>query len=124
LSLGGKNVKTFTLILFLVPATLALCTVACQDPRVPALEQRVTNLEQRTLQLEAQHNADANQESQRREDLRTCIANANAQYQSDIQSNGIKNGRDTVSVPVTVMAAMDRRKQQKIEECKLLYGTR
>jgi uncharacterized membrane protein YhiD involved in acid resistance len=112
-----------TPICFLAIAAVACSTIACQDGRVTRLEQRVSNLEQRTQQLESQHNADANQESQRRENLRVCVANADAQYQSDIRSNGTKNGRDTVSVPVTVMVAMDRRKQQKIEECKLLYGT-
>jgi hypothetical protein len=115
-------VKNITTVLSLLVATLPLYTLACQDSRVPALEQRLASLEQRTSQLETQRAADASQESQRREELRTCIANANSQYQSDIQSNGTKNGRDTVSVPVTLMAAMDRRKQQKIEECKLLYA--
>ncbi len=110
-------------ICFLAIATVALPTSACQDERVTRLEQRVSTPEQRTQQLESQHNADANQESQRRENLRVCVANADTQYQSDIRSNGTKNGRDTVSVPVTIMVAMDRRKQQKIEECKLLYGT-
>jgi len=98
-------------ILFLAAATLPLSNLSCQDPRVPSLEQRVNNLEQRTQQLETQRAADASQEWKQREGLRLCVANANDEYLSDIRSNGTKNGRDTVSVPVTAMAAMDRRKQ-------------
>ena len=116
--------KKVSPIIFFAVATFSLFTISCQDPRVPSLEQRVSNLEQRTQQLESQHKIDADQESQRLEKLKQCIADANTQYQSDIRSNGTKNGPGTLSIPVVAMAAMDRRKQQKIEECKLLYGAR
>ena len=71
--------------------------------------------------LDATVNKASDDDAARREHLTQCIANANATYESNIMSNGSKTGKGTYSVPLAAEAEFRRQKQDKIEECKLLY---
>lgn len=97
-------------------------SVGCQDSRVPNLEQRVSRLEQSVQQLESERDKSAKDDSDRRARLESCVAQANAAFDSNLVSNGTKNRSGSYSVPVPVMAEMQRQKQGKIEECRLLYS--
>lgn len=109
--------QTATLLL-----VIAAASVGCQDSRVPSLEQRVSRLEQSVQQLETERVKSADDDSARRAKLEGCVAQANATFDSNIASNGTKNRSGTYSVPVPVLAEMQRQKQGKIEECRLLYS--
>lgn len=104
--------------LFLIIAA----SVGCQDSRVTALEQRVGRLEQSIRQLESEHDKTDKDESARRAKLESCVAEANAAFDRNIAGNGTKTRSGSYSVPVPVLAEMQRQKQGKIEECRLLYS--
>jgi hypothetical protein len=111
--------------LILQTATLLLTISAilgCQDSRVAALEQRVSRLEQSVNQLEAGRAKTNADELARRERLESCVAEANAAFDRDKVSNGTKARNGSYNVPVPVVAEMQRQKQGKIEECRLLYS--
>lgn len=100
-----------------------LCMVAgCQDSRVPALEQRVKQLEERTRQLEAEETKNTNDDDVRRLKLENCVAEANADFQKNLENNGTKARNGSYTVPVPLLEQMQRQKQSKIEECRLLYS--
>lgn len=90
----------------------------CQDSRVPSLEQRVSRLEQSVRQLESERVKSADDDSARRAKLESCVAQANATFDSNLVSNGTKNRSGTYSVSVPVLAEMQRQKQGKIEESR------
>ncbi len=94
----------------------------CQDTRVPALEERVKQLEERTRQLEAERTKSADNDAARRGKLESCVADANADFQRNLESNGTKAGHGSYNVPVPLLEQMQRQKQAKIEECRLLYS--
>ncbi len=104
-------------LLFIV----AILTIGCQDSLVPALEQRVARLEQSVHQLESERDRGVSDESPRRAKLEGCVAAANVEFQNNVAGNGTKARNGSYSVPVGVLAEMQRQKQGKIEECKLLY---
>jgi hypothetical protein len=108
--------QTATLLLVMV------ASVGCQDSRVPNLEQRVSRLEQSVQQLESERDKAGKDDSDRRAKLESCVAHANANFDSTLASNGTKNGRGSYSVPVAVLAEMQKQKQGKVEECRLLYA--
>ena len=105
-----------------VLAILALTTACQQDARLTSLEQRVSRLEQSARQFEAGRDKNAADESARRAKLESCVGEANAAYDRNIVSNGTKGRNGNYSVPVTVASEMNKLKQSKIEECKLLYS--
>lgn len=108
---------------FLVAAiTSALSLTGCQDTRVTNLEKRVGNLEQTLHQLEADKTKAADDDSARRAKLESCVADANAAFQTDMIINGTKQRNGSYNVSVPVLEQMERRKQGKIEECRLLYS--
>lgn len=94
----------------------------CQDSRVTDLEKRVEHLEKTTHQLEADRTKAADDDSARRAKLETCVEDANSAFQTDMVSNGTKQRNGSYNVPVPVLEQMERRKQGKIEECRLLYS--
>ncbi len=94
----------------------------CQDSRVTDLEKRVEHLEKTTNQLEADRTKAADDDSARRAKLESCVAAANSAFQTDMVSNGTKQRNGSYNVPVPVMEQMERRKQGKVEECRLLYS--
>ncbi len=94
----------------------------CQDNRVTTLEKRVDHLEQTVHQLEADRTKAADDDSVRRAKLESCVADANAAFQTDMVNNGTKQRNGSYNVSVPVLEQMQRQKQSKIEECRLLYS--
>ena len=94
----------------------------CQDNRVTNLEKRVERLEKTTQQLEAERTKAPDDDSARRAKLEGCVADANSAFQTDMVSNGTKQRNGSYNVSVPVLEQMERRKQGKIEECRLLYS--
>ena len=111
-----KVLRTAILLLVVV------VNVSCKDSRVPSLEQRVGSLEGRVHQLEAERDKARSDESASRDKLESCVAEASAAFDRNIISNGTKARNGSYSVAVPVLAEMQRQKQGKIEECKLLYS--
>jgi outer membrane murein-binding lipoprotein Lpp len=100
-----------------------LCGVAgCQDSRVPALEQRVKQLEGQIKELEAERTKASEDDAARRAKLESCVADANAEFQRYLESNDTKHRGNSYNVPVPVLEQIQRQKQAKIEECRLLYS--
>ncbi len=100
----------------------ALSLTGCQDTRVTNLEKRVNHLEQTVHQLEADRTKAADDDSSRRAKLESCVAEANAAFQRNMVSNGTRQRNGSYNVPVPVLSEMQRVKQGKIEECRLLYA--
>jgi hypothetical protein len=96
--------------------------VGCQDNRVNTLEKRVDQLEQTVHQLQADRTKVADDDSARRAKLESCVAEANTTFQTDMVSNGTKQRNGSYNVPVPILEQMQRKKQGKIEECRLLYA--
>ncbi len=94
----------------------------CRDNRVSNLEKRVEHLEQTIHQLEADRTKAADDDSARRAKLESCVADANSAFQTDMVSNGTKQRNGSYNVSVPVLEQMERRKQGRIEECRLLYS--
>jgi outer membrane murein-binding lipoprotein Lpp len=99
-----------------------LYLAGCQDTRVSNLEQRVNHLEQSVHELESQRDKHADDDQARRQKLEACVAEANAEFDRNIAGNGTKLRNGTYNVPVPVVTEMQRQKQGKIDECRLLYG--
>jgi hypothetical protein len=103
-------------------AGLAFLSAGCQDSRVTSLEQRVNQLEERTRQLEAERKKVSEDDAAIRVRLVACIAEADADFQSNMERNGTKARNGTYNVPVPLLAEMQKQKQGKIEECRILYS--
>jgi hypothetical protein len=105
---------------------IALATVlsftGCQETRVTNLEKRVDHLEQTVHQLKADRTKAADDDSERRAKLESCVAEANAAFERNMVSNGTKQRNGSYNVPVPVLSEMQRVKQGRIEECRLLYS--
>jgi outer membrane murein-binding lipoprotein Lpp len=100
-----------------------LCVVAgCQDSRVPALEQRVKQLEERIHQLEAERTKASEDEAARRAKLESCVADANAEFDASTSRYGTKLKNGNYDVPVPMVEQMQRQRQARIEQCRLLYS--
>jgi len=112
----NKIFQTATLFLIIAASS------GCQDSRLTALEQRVNRLEQSVSQLESERDRANNDESARRAKLENCVAEANAAFDNNLANNGTKARNGSYNVPVPVLAEMQRQKQGKIEECRLLYS--
>ncbi len=72
------------------PFLLFFPLAGCQDNRVTTLEKRVDHLEQTVHQLEADRAKAADDDSARRAKLESCVADANAAFQTDMVSNGTR----------------------------------
>jgi|ERR1019366_776084 hypothetical protein len=105
----------------LVVLILLLVTTGCQDKRVAPLEQRVGELEVKVKLLEVQQAKSADEKSQKEFVFKACVQNANDEYYQDVKANGTRTKNGAYDMPVVTAHEIDRRKQQKIEECKLLY---
>ena len=53
--------------------------------------------------------------------MESCVAEADATFDRAMAGNGTRHGNG-YNVPVTVVEQIQRQKQGKIEECKLLYS--
>jgi hypothetical protein len=105
-----------------VPCLLLLPLTGCQDSRVTNLEKRVDHLEQTFHQLEADRTKASDDDSARRAKLGRCVADADAAFQTDMVSNGAKQRNGSYNVPVPILEQMERKKQGRVEECRLLYS--
>jgi outer membrane murein-binding lipoprotein Lpp len=94
----------------------------CQDARLTSLEKRVDQLEQNIRQLQADRTKSADDDSARRTKLESCVADADADFQKYLVNNGTKQRNGSYNVPVPVLEQMQRDKQNKIDECRLLYA--
>jgi hypothetical protein len=108
-------------LLFAIALT-AVSLAGCRDDRVAPLEQRIAHLEQTVAKLELQNKKSGDDETERRDKLQMCVHDANYNYDTAIQNNGTKNRNGTYTVDVRVQNQLLRLKQDKIEECKLLYA--
>ena len=107
---------------FVIAMTAALSLTGCQDTRVTNLEKRVDKLDQTVHQLEADRTKAVDDDSARRAKLESCVAEANADFDRNMISNGTKKRDGSYSVPVPAASEMQRVKQGKIDECRLLYS--
>lgn len=103
----------------LLPLILVLS--ACTDDRVPALEKRVSDLETRLKNIEDNQNAKEKADASSEARFKQCIYDADDDFNVNLRNNGTKNGRGGYSVPTTILEQMQRQKQSKYEECKMLY---
>jgi hypothetical protein len=94
----------------------------CRDARVDSLEQRVTHLEQSVQQLQVERNKQDKDDEDRRTKLENCVADANAEFQRNLVSNGTRARNGSYNVAVPVLTEMQRQKQGKMDECRLLYA--
>src|SRR5437899_8943426 len=101
---------------------LLFSLAGCQDTRVNNLEKRVDHLEQTVHQLEADRTKAADDDSARRAKLERCVTEANAAFERNMVSNATRQRNGSYSVPVPILSEMQRVKQGKIEECRLLYS--
>jgi outer membrane murein-binding lipoprotein Lpp len=117
---GGNS--RFVKHVSMVALVLVFVVAGCDDNRVPALEMRVKQLEEKIHQLEADRSKSSEDDSARRTKLESCVADANAGFQKNLESNGTKQRNGSYNVSVPLLEQMQRQKQAKIEECRLLYA--
>jgi hypothetical protein len=73
--------------------------------------------------LEAERKVAEKDETDRRQKLENCVTvEADAEYWYYVRLNGKKKGEGEYVAPQYVWDQARRRKMDKIEECKLLYG--
>lgn len=106
---------------FLMVTSLALTAMGC------ATEDSVQSLEKRVAALEEKQKAKATEDQDRQSKLENCVTvDANDAYWNYIQLNG----KPVAGRPGVYTAALvqwdqaEKRKRDKIEECKLLYEPR
>jgi outer membrane murein-binding lipoprotein Lpp len=100
-----------------------LVLAGCQDTsKMSDLEKRVGSLEESIRHLEADRTKATDEESLKRARLEGCVADANADFDSNMIHNGTKQRNGSYNVPVPALEQMQRQKQSKIEECRLLYS--
>jgi hypothetical protein len=110
------------------PAAAILVVIAilamsgCQGDRTSAIEQRVNRLEQRLNTLESERKVKLGEDADKRVGLEKCLADANSAYDQNIALNGTKTARGGYNLPVAVASELLRQKQDKLEECKVLYS--
>ena len=102
-------------------ATILVGATGCQDKRLADLDQRIAQLEVKVKLLEIQRDKAADQQSQKESDFKICLQAANDDYFKDVKANGTRTKNGSYDLPVVTAREIERHKQQKIEECKLLY---
>jgi chromosome segregation ATPase len=108
-------------LLFVVAVLVLICFVGC------ATEESVQNLEKRLNALEQKQKATETAATERQQKLENCVKkDADEAYWSYIRLNGtaVPNEPGTYRAPQYQWQEAARRKRDKIEECKLLYGPR
>lgn len=92
-----------------------------------ASEEKLQNLEKRVAALEQKQKESEKENSERQQKLENCVKNeADEAYWGYIRLNGapVPNQPGTYRAPQFQWQEAARRKRDKIEECKLLYGPR
>ena len=92
----------------------------CQDPRVTNLEQRVNQLESKTRELESERikSVVEDEDASTRSKLEACVEAATTDFKRGLANNATKGN----SVPKPSLAEMQRQKQIKIEDCRVMYS--
>jgi hypothetical protein len=108
--------KSLSVVLLLM--VVGLC--GCQDQRVSMLEKQVTELEGKVKTIEEKQTQTADAASEKQAQFRDCVDGADDDFLSAVRSNGTKN-RNGYAVDTRVMEQIERQKQTKLEECRLLY---
>jgi hypothetical protein len=103
-------------------AALLCLGAGCQDTRVTNLEQRVNRLDESVRRLELERTKSSADDAARRAKLENCVAEANTEFQRNVVSNGTKARNGSYNVPIPAITEMQKQKQGKIEECRLLYS--
>ena len=100
---------------------LSLLFSGCQDSRVTNLEQRVNQLESKTRELESERikSVVEDEDASTRSKLEACVETATTDFNRSLANNATK-GRN--SVPKSSLAEMQRQKQIKIEDCRVMYS--
>lgn len=106
--------------LLLITITAAFLTGCGQSDKTA---ERITALEQRVSKLEAQRQEQAAADADRKAKLQYCITHdANEVFDQHLRLNASTHRGATYTVPAQVAEQALRLKQDKIEQCKLLYG--
>ena len=100
---------------------LAFDLVGCQDNRVPTLERRVADLESKVKTLEEKQQARAEADSTNQDRFKQCVYRADDEFDNALRLNGTKNPNGSYAVPTSSLQQLQSQKQNKLEECKLLY---
>lgn len=107
------------LLVLLLCLPLASCSNS-PDPR----DEKISALEQRVSKLESSAAIKGDIDGIRESNMRDCVTvQADAVYNDAIRLNVLSRHGSTVSVPVAAVDQAMRLKQQKIDQCKLLYGS-
>jgi hypothetical protein len=109
---------TVMLVVLTIVITCYTVVLALKEPIISDVKQ----LEERTRQLEAERTKNANDDDVRRLKLENCVSEANADFQKNLENNGKKARNGSYNVPVPLLEQMQRQKQSKMEECRLLYS--
>jgi len=104
---------------FLLAMVIALS--ACKDDRVSKHEKRISELEAKVKRLQEKQQQDADAASAKEAQFKECVDQADIDYHAAVRGNGTKNGSSSYSVDLRVMQTIERQKESKLEECKLLY---
>ena len=111
------------ILLLSAVATAASCGCALYTDQ-EALQKRVTDLEEKIKKLEAEKKTSRQEDANRRQQLENCVTtDANETYWAYVRLNGKLKSEGTYLAPQYVWDQARRQKLDKIEECKLLYGT-
>jgi hypothetical protein len=108
-------------IIPLVSIVVFFALAGCQDNRVPPLEKRITELETKVKNLEDLQEARANADSIKETDFKQCVYRADDEFDHALRMNGSKNSDGSYAVPTSTLQQIQRQKESKLEECKLLY---
>ena len=98
-----------------------LILIGCQDERVPPLEKRIAELETKVKHLEDLQEARASADSIKEADFRECVSRADDAFDHSLRMNGTRSSDGSYAVPTSTLEQIQRQKEGKLEECKLLY---
>jgi hypothetical protein len=93
----------------------------CLDNRVLALEKHAAELEIRVKTLEDAQKARADAATISSNEFRQCVQRADDSFDSGLRMNGSKNKDGSYAVPTSTLQQLQRQKESKLEECKLLF---
>jgi hypothetical protein len=108
--------------MIIVPiSAFALGLAGCQDNRVPTLEKRIADLESKVKTIGENQQAKVDAASTNEARFKQCVYGADDEFDNALRLNGTKNPNGSYAVPTSSLQQLQRQKQNKLEECKLLY---
>jgi hypothetical protein len=108
-------------MILLLIAALVVSLTGCQDNRVPTLEKRIADLESKVNTLEEKQQAQADADSTNEARFKQCVYSPDDEFDNGLKLNGTKNSNGSYAVPTSSLQQLQRQKQNRLEECKLLY---